>query len=277
MTFIEMIEIAFSYGFMTRAIIVGMMIGLASSFLGTFLVLKKFSMIGDGLAHVSFAAVAISLFFDQEPLLVLLPLVSLAAIVILRITETSHIQGDAAIGLLASFSIAFGTILASINGGFTVDLYSYLFGSILLLTQVDLWISILLAIVVLVVVNIWYQSFFMITHDETFARVQGVDTKKMNYILAILTAITIIVGIRALGVMLVSSLIIFPTVTSLQFQKGFRTTIILSAAISVFLVVVGLFTSFFFDFPSGSTIVLLNGFVFMIVYLWRRFSNGGMA
>lgn len=269
MTFIELLEVAFSYGFMTRALVVGIMIGLSSSFLGSFLVLKKYSMIGDGLAHVSFAAVAIALFFQQAPLIILIPLVSLAAILILHLSKTSNIAGDAAIGLLASFSIAFGTVLASINGGFTVDLYSYLFGSILLLTKADLWLSIGLSVAVLGIVIRMYQSLFMITYDETFAKVQGVATNRMNYVLAVLTALTVIVGIRALGVMLISSLIIFPTVIALQFFKGFKATILIAATISVFLVIIGLFLSFYLDLPSGSTIVLLNGFVFVLVYIYN--------
>lgn len=277
MTIIDLIRASFEYGFMLRAVIVGVMIAVSSSFLGSFLVLKKYSLIGEGLAHVSFAAVAIALFFDTAPLFVSLPLVSLAAIFILRLSENSNITGDAAIGLLASFSVALATILASTGGGFTTDLYSYLFGSILLLTNVDVWISVILSGIVILVVVFNFHPLFMMTYDETFAKVRGIKTKRLNYLLAVLTAITVLIGIRSLGVMLISSLIIFPTVIALQFFRGFRQTILIAVSTSVVLMVFGLFTSFLFDLPTGSTIVILNGIVFFLVYLFNILTKRSVA
>lgn len=274
MSLVEVLEALFTYRFMINALIVGIMIGLSGAFLGSFLILKKYSMIGDGLAHVSFAAVAIALFFNQQPLVISLILVTIAAIFILRLSSSANIGGDAAIGLLSSFSIAFGTILVSIRGGFSVDLYSYLFGSILLLNNFDVYLSIILSLFVVVMVITNYKKLFMITYDETFAKTKGVSTTKINYLLAILTAITVTIGIRALGIMLISSLIIFPTVIALQFYQGFKRTIIIASISSVSLVVLGLIISLMLDLPSGSVIVVLNGLVFMAIYLRNRLVLG---
>ena len=258
---------AFKYQFIIKALIVGSLIALSSSVLGIFLVLKKFSMIGDGLAHVSFATVALALLLQSSPLIVSIPVVILASFLILKLNEKADLHGDAAIGLVSSFSVAFGVLLASISGGFNVDLFSYLFGSILVISEIDIVFSIILSIVVVVGLLLFYNALFAVTHDEEFAGVIGIDVKLMNRVIAILTSITIVLGIRVVGTMLISSMIIFPTVTALQLSRSFKQTILLSVLISVFCVIAGVLISFVFNLPSGATIVMLNAICFAIFFI----------
>ncbi|MEA4821102.1 MAG: metal ABC transporter permease, partial [Erysipelotrichales bacterium] len=268
--FISLIIKAFEYGLLTKAIVVGIAIAISSSFLGSFLVLKRYSMMGDGLAHVSFAALAIALLFNASPLYVSIPIVSFAAIIILLMNEKAQIHGDAAIGLISSFSIALGTIIVTLSTGFNVDLFSYLFGNILLVTKTDMWISIITTVIVIGSVLLFYNELFALTYDEEYAKVLQIKTRRLNYLLAILTAIVIVVGIRAVGTMLISSLIIFPTVTAMQFSLGFKKTILFATIISVLLIVIGILLSFLLNLPTGSTIVMLNGILLFIVFVGKK-------
>jgi|AntRauTorcE11898_2_1112593.scaffolds.fasta_scaffold00069_28 zinc transport system permease protein len=262
MEWLELLRLSFVYGFMWRALVVGVAVALSSSLIGSFLVLNKFSMIGHGLSHVAFAAIAIGLFTNQAPLLYAVPIVVIVSVFILKLNNTANLQGDAAIGLTASFSIALGTALASIGDGFNVNLFSYLFGSILTIKQVDVILAITFSIIVSAVVWFFYHDLFSMTYDEEYASVSGVKTKRLNTLLAVLTGLTIVIGIRAIGTMLISALIIFPPIIVMQFTKNFKRTVLASAILSIVLVVTGLLSSFVFDLPSGSTIVLISGFVF---------------
>lgn len=262
----EMIKEALSYSFMQRAIIVGVFIALSSALLGIFLVLKKYSMIGDGLAHVSFATVAIALFLGTSPLLISIPIVILSSIFIMQLNEKAGLHGDAAIGLVSSFSVALGVLISSVAGGFNIDLFSYLFGSILAIKDSDMYLSIVLAGFVIALVVFFYNDLFAVTHDEEFASVIGIRTKLMNYLIATLASITIVLGIRVVGTMLISSMIVFPTVTALQVSRSFKSTIVISALISVAAVIIGVLTSYVLNFPSGATIVMVNAFVFIVFF-----------
>ncbi|WP_206363839.1 metal ABC transporter permease [Gudongella oleilytica] len=262
----ELIKEALSYSFMQRAIIVGIFIALSSALLGIFLVLKKYSMIGDGLAHVSFATVAIALFFGTSPLLVSIPIVILSSIFIMQLNEKAGLHGDAAIGLVSSFSVALGVLISSVAGGFNIDLFSYLFGSILAITDSDMYLSIVLAGFVIALVVFFYNDLFAVTHDEEFASVIGIRTKLMNYLIATLASITIVLGIRVVGTMLISSMIVFPTVTALQVSRSFKSTIVISALISVAAVIIGVLASYVLNFPSGATIVMVNALVFIVFF-----------
>lgn len=268
--FFMLVTEIFKYSFMMKAVIVGMLIALCCALLGVFLVLKKYSLIGDGLAHVSFASVAVALLLSASPLIVSIPIVTAASILILKLNEKAEIHGDAAIGLVSATSVAAGVLIASLARGFNVDLFSYLFGSILIISDVDVIITAILAVLVIGIIFIFYNSFFAITFDEEFSSVIGLKTKTMNYIISILTSMTIVIGIRIVGTMLISSLVIFPTITALQISKGFKSTMIISAAIALFSVVVGIFVSFIFDLPSGATIVLINAVCFAGSFGFKR-------
>jgi zinc transport system permease protein len=268
---IDLIREAMSLSFMQRAMIVGTAIALSSALLGIFLVLKKYSMIGDGLAHVSFATVAIALLLGASPLLVSIPIVTVASIFIMQLNEKAGIHGDAAIGLVSSFSVALGVLISSVAGGFNVDLFSYLFGSILAIKEMDMYLSIVLAGFIISLIILFYHDLFAVTHDEAFASVIGIGTKRMNYLIATLTSITIVLGIRVVGTMLISSMIVFPTVTALQISRSFKSTIIISAMVSIVAVTTGVLGSYVFNFPSGASIVMVNAFLFLLFLGMKRF------
>ncbi|HBQ63741.1 MAG TPA: ABC transporter [Clostridiales bacterium] len=261
---------ALRYDFIRKALLAGSLIGICCSFLGIFLVLRKYSLIGDGLAHVSFATVAIALLLSASPLLVTIPVTVLASFFILKLNEKAELHGDAAIGLVSSTAVALGVLLASLGKGFNVDLMSYLFGSILVIRQEDVVISAVLSLVVIFMVLYNFNSLFALTYDEEFARVLGLGAGRMNILLAVLTSITISLGIRIVGTMLISSLIIFPTVTALQFSRGFKGTLLLSACFSVACILLGVFISYILNFPTGAVIVLLNCGCFLLAFGLRR-------
>lgn len=252
----------FSYTFLQRALIVGLLISVSSSFLGIFLVLRKYSMIGDGLAHVSFATVALALLLNQSPLLISIPIVSLSSLLILKLSEENRIGGDAAIGLISSTAVAIGVMISSVSSGFSVDLYSYVFGSILIISEMDVYFSLVLSIIIVGTALYFYQDLFAMTYDMDYAKVSGRKTKQLNQIISFLTSITIVLGIRVVGTMLISSLIIFPTVSALRLSNSFKSTILWAVIISSFSVVMGLIISISFDLPTGSSIVLINALVF---------------
>lgn len=258
--------------FIIKALIVGILVAVCSSFLGIFLVLKRYSMIGDGLAHVSFGTIAIALLLGITPIYVSIPLVILSSFLILKLNEKADIHADAAIGLVASFSVATGVMIGTLAKGFNVDLSSYLFGSILFVTNLDVYLSIILSVIVIFTVIFLYNSFFALTFDEEFSKVMGLNTKALNYILSVLISITIVIGIRVVGTMLISSLVIFPTVTALQVAKGFKQTMVISLIVSILSVILGIFSSIIFDFPPGPTIVFINGLLFIGFYLRKIFS-----
>lgn len=270
---LDLILEALQYDFIRRAIIVGILIATSASFLGMFLVLKKQSMIGDGLAHVSFATVAIALLLNQSPTLISIPLVILASFFILKLNEKAGLHGDAAIGLVSSFAVALGVLLASMAKGFNVDLFSYLFGSILVISNLDVVLSLLLSLVVILLVLIFYHDLFAVTYDEEFAQVVGIKTKHMNYLISILTSVTIVLGIRVVGTMLISSLIIFPTVTALLTSRGFKITLLISLLVSTTSVLLGTLASYVFDLPTGATIVMINGVFFALFFTINMLSK----
>lgn len=267
---ISLITEALQYSFIQRAIIAGSLIAISCSFLGIFLVLNKYSMIGDGLAHVSFATIAIAMLLGKSPLLVSIPLVILSSFVILKLNERADIHGDAAIALISSLSVAIGVLISSVSNGFNVDLFSYLFGSILIIGKTDVIMSVILSIAVILVTILNYNSLFAVTYDEEFAKVNGLQPKKLNYMILILTSITVVLGIRIVGTMLISSLIIFPTITALQLSKGFKATIAISSVISVVSVIIGTFISYIFDFPTGASIVIVNSIFFILSFILNK-------
>lgn len=258
------------YDFMIRALIAGTLIGLCGALLGVFLVLKHYSMIGDGLAHVSFASVAVALALGAAPLLFSLPLVLGASLLIMRLSEKNELHADAAIGLVSSFSVAVGIFLSSLGGGFGVDLNSYLFGSILVIQGWEVALSAVLGIVVVGALLFFHRELIALTYDEDYAKTLGLKTRSLNQLLALLTSVTILLGIRVVGTLLISSMIIFPAITALQLRRGFRVTLLISVVFSLICVLGGILLSFVLNTPTGSTIVLLNGLLFALVYIGLR-------
>lgn len=266
----ELLIKAFEYNFIRDALLVGVLVAISCSMLGTFLVLRKLSLIGDGLAHVSFAGVAIAMLTAQSPLVIGIPLVTGASLLILKLHEKTNIHGDAAIGLVSSMAIAIGVMISSLSGGYNVDLFSYLFGSLLVISQADLILSVVLAVSVVVAIIWLYPKLFAMTYDEEYAKIIGINVKHMNYLLSVLTAVTIALGIRIVGTMLISSMIIFPAITALQLTSSFKSTLAIAVMTAVSSVIIGVLASFVFNLPSGATIVLINGLFFGVAYLYRK-------
>jgi len=267
---VAQINQALSFGFIQRAVIGGGFVALTCALLGVFLVLKRFSLIGDGIAHVGFAAVALALFLHQAPLAFAVPVVAAASLLILELSERTGTFADASIGIVSSVAIAVGVMLASLAQGFNVDLFSYLFGNILAVSASEVRIAAVLSGVILVAVTTMYHDLFAITFDEELARASGVRTRLINRILVVMTAVTVVLGIRLVGTMLVSSLIVLPAASALQLVRGFRAALLASAVIGVGSVLGGVLVSYLFNLPTGASIVLLNFTAFMVASVMSR-------
>lgn len=260
-TVIEML----SYPFMTRAFLVGSLVALCSALLGVSLVLKRYSMIGDGLSHVGFGAMAIAAAMNAAPLTVAIPVVIVAAILLLRISGNAKIKGDAAIALISTTSLAVGVMVISLTTGMNTDVYNYMFGSILAMSAEDVKLSLVLSVFVLILFIVFYHKIFAITFDETFARATGVKARVYNTLIAVLTAVTIVLGMRMMGALLISSLIIFPALTSMRVCRTFKSVIINAAVISVVCLIAGVTLSYVAATPAGASVVLAN-LVMMVLY-----------
>ena len=260
-TVIEML----SYPFMTRAFLVGSLVALCSALLGVSLVLKRYSMIGDGLSHVGFGAMAIAAAMNAAPLTIAIPVVIVAAILLLRISGNAKIKGDAAIALISTTSLAVGVMVISLTTGMNTDVYNYMFGSILAMSAEDVKLSLVLSVFVLILFIVFYHKIFAITFDETFARATGVKAGVYNTLIAVLTAVTIVLGMRMMGALLISSLIIFPALTSMRVCRTFKSVIINAAIVSVVCLIAGVTLSYVAATPAGASVVLAN-LVMMVLY-----------
>jgi len=256
----------FSFTFLIRAFIVGLLVSLCASLLGISLVMKRFSMIGDGLSHVGFGSLAIATAMNAAPLLVSIPVVIAAAFLLLRLSENSKIKGDAAIALISTSSLAIGVVIISLTTGMNTDVCNFMFGSILAMNKNDVYLSVVLSATVLVLFIFFYHKLFAITFDETFAKAGGVNTGMYNMLIALLTALTIVLGMRMMGALLISSLIIFPALTSMRIFKRFRTVTICSAIVAVFCFFVGIVISYFYATPAGASVVMMNIFTFLLFW-----------
>lgn len=261
---IDILTEMLSYDFMLRAVLVGGFVSLAAALLGVTLVLKRYSMIGDGLSHIGFGALSVALALNLAPLTVSVPACILAAFFLLKISESSKIKADAAIALISSSSLAIGVIATSLSSGLSVDVYSYMFGSILSMSESDVYISIALCIIVAAVFVICYHKIFAITFDCDFAKATGVKTNIYNMLIAMLTALTIVVGMRIMGTMLISSLIIFPALTSMRIFKSFKSVVISSAIVSVSCFFIGTLLAYMLSVPTGASVVIVNLCMFLI-------------
>ena len=248
----------FTYPFIVRAFVVGVLVSLCAALLGVPLVLKRYSMIGDGLSHVSFGALSVALACGWAPLPVSIPVVIVAALGLLRMTERSRMGADAAIAVVSASSLAVGVIVTSLTTGMTTDVDSYMFGSILALSRADVALSIGVSAAVLVLFGLFYHQLFAITFDESFSRATGLKVDTCNTLLAILTALTIVLGMRMMGAMLISSLVIFPALSAMRMFKSFRSVTICAAVLSVFCALLGILASILAGTPVGSTIVAVQ-------------------
>ena len=264
-----------TYPFMQRAFVAGILISICASLLGVSLVLKRYSMIGDGLSHVGFGALAVASALHLAPLLVAIPVVILAAFVLLRLSENGKLKGDAAVAMFSTGALAIGVMVVSVTSGMNTDLNSYLFGSILAMSRSDVVLSVILAAVVLALYLLFYNQLFAVTFDPVFARATGVKTGFFNVLLAVLTAVTVVLGMRMMGALLISSLIIFPALTSMRVCKTFRSVIINSAVISVVCLAAGITVSYVWATPAGASVVMANITALLIYSLIGLIRNKG--
>lgn len=260
----------FSYPFMVRAFLVGTLIALCSSLLGVSLVLKRYSMIGDGLSHVGFGALAVAKVFNISPLGLCIPIVTLSSVLLLRLKSSSKIKGDAATALISTFALAVGVMIISITTGMNTDVCNYLFGSILSMSRADVTLSIIISIAVIVMFIYFYNRIFAVTFDETFASATGTRTQIYNLLIAILTSLVIVIGMRMIGSLLISSLIVIPATSAMRVCKKFRSVVILSTVISVICLWCGLLISYHAAFPTGASIVCCDFIVFVVLTVYSK-------
>ena len=252
----SMISEMLSYPFVVRALVGGILVSLCCALLGVSLVLKRYSMIGDGLSHVSFGALSIAVAAGWSPLKVSIPL--------LRITEHGKVKSDAAIAMISASSLAVGIIVTSLTTGMTTDVSSYMFGSILAMSREDVILSAVLSIIVLCLFVFCYNKLFAVTFDENFAKATGVNVELYNVLIAVLTAVTIVLGMRMMGAMLISSLIIFPALTAMRIFKSFRGVVICSGVLAVVCFLFGIIFSYGCSTPAGASVVLVNLAAFIV-------------
>ena len=270
---LEMLSVYFSYPFVRYAMIVGVLIALSSSLLGVSLVLKRFSFIGDGLSHVAFGAMAVATMLDvTHDTAVVLPVTVLAAVLLLRTGQNAKLKGDAVIAMISVGALALGYLflnLFSKSANLTGDVCSTLFGStaILTLSKTDVWLCIIMSVLVILIFTVCYHHIFAVTFDETFARATGMRTGFYNLLIAVVTALVIVLGMKLAGSLLISALIIFPALSAMRMFKSFGAVIATSAVISVLCSGSGILLSILASTPVGATIVCMDMAVFAICSL----------
>lgn len=270
MTYLVNLLEAFDYAFMRNAFVGGILISLCAGLLGVYLVLKRFSMIGDGLSHVGFGALAIGAAAGVAPLKIAIPVVIVSAVFLLRLNDNSRLKGDSAIALVSTGALAVGVMAASLNGGTNIDLNNYMFGSILAMKSSYVAVCLVMTAVIVLMYFLLYNRIFAVTFDETFSKATGTNTGAYTTVIAILTAITVVVGMQMMGALLMSSFIIFPALSAMRVCKSFRGTLVVSALLSVVSFVTGLFISFTFDTPAGATVVVTDIVIFALFSMAGR-------
>jgi zinc transport system permease protein len=260
----------FSYTFIIYALIAGSLIALCSSLLGVPLVLKRYSMIGDGLSHVAFGSMAIAMALNASPLMISIPITVLSAFLLLRVSSNSNIKGDSSVALISTSSMALGILITSMTSGLNTDVTSFLFGSILSIGKTDVIISIVLAIFVIGFFVIFYNSIFSVTFDENFSNATGIKSSVFNSLIAVLTALTVVIGMRLMGAMMISSLIIFPSLSAMRIFKSYKSVTLCAIFTSIICFFIGIVLSFILSSPAGATIVVVNLVIFVIFALIEK-------
>lgn len=259
-----------TYGFLQRALVAGVFIGIACAVLGVFLILRKDAMIGHGLSHVTFAGVALGLLVGRMPLLVALAFSIIAALGLVKLRTRAGLHGDTAIAILSSGGLALGIILVSVARTTNAGLLAYLFGEILAIEKAEVWLAVLLAAAVLLAVLGFYHKFLFATFDRESARAAGVKVGQLDMLLMVLTAVTIVLGMKVVGILLVAALIVIPAAAGLQVAASFRTAVRASTAVAVFSVGAGLGLSLALNIPASAAIVILCFLAFALFSLGKK-------
>jgi len=265
------------FGFIQRALISGIAVAVSCSVIGLFLVLRRQSLYGDALSHVAFGGIAIGLFTNIYPLWTAFAVSILASIGITKLRESTKISGDSAVAVLLSAGLAIGVVLIGLSGGFSLDLYSFLFGSILLISNNDQMTILVLSLIVLTIMYKMSRKLMYIAFDEEQAKVGGIDVTKINYLFIVLASVTVISSVRLVGVLLISSLIVIPNLTAMMFGKGFKKTLLISISTASLSVIAGIMISYVMNLAPGGTIVIISVGIFLAVVslkYWIRAIKG---
>ena len=253
-----MILEALSYGFMQKALIAGIAVGLICSFMGTFLVLRRYSLFGDGIAHVAFGGISVGLFLGVFPLWTAFIVSIFGGLGLQKLRQSTKISGDAAVAVVLVSGLAVGVILVSSSGGFSVDLFSFLFGSILLISNEDTIMILAISSGIIATLVVLQKQFLHLTFNEEQAKLVGLRTTLLNYAFVILASITVVTSMRLVGILLISALIVIPNITAMMFGKGFKKTVCISMGISVISVIGGILLSYFLNLAPSGTIVIIT-------------------
>lgn len=267
MTIIEKLQMYFQFDFVRRAFVVGILVALCAALLGVILVLKRFSFIGDGLSHVAFGAMAVAgVVGVTNEMVIVMPVTIACAVILLCSSENSKIKGDAAVALISVSALALGYLVLNVfssvtnSSNISGDVCSALFGStsILTLSKAEVWLCAGLAVAVIVMYVVFYNKIFAMTFDQNFARATGTKVKTYNAIVAVITAVIIVLAMNLVGSLLISALVIFPSLSAMRVFKSFLSVTVCSAVVSVVCAVLGLLTAILFGTPIGSTIVAVD-------------------
>jgi len=262
------------YEFFRDAIFIGITLALSAALLSPFLVLNQQAMISDGLAHVSFAGIILGVILSSEPLWIALPFVMLASLLIKYLSTHKQMNGDAAIGLVSSLSFAIGLILVKKSPGFSISIESMLVGNIFTASQMELILSIVITLVISLFIILFYRPLLMMTYDENYAKFSKVKVQLLGYVLSGLTAFFIVIGVRTIGTLLISALVVFPSIISSQWTKSFKNTLLIGLASSLFITIFGIFIAHPLEIPVGSTIVVVYTVILLssilIKFILRR-------
>ena len=259
-----------TYGFLQRALLAGILIGQACAVLGVFLLLRKDAMIGHGLSHITFAGVSLAFLLHLLPLPVAMVFSVLAALGILKLKESAGLYGDTAIAIISSVGMAVGIILATLARSFSVSLLNYLFGEILAIEPMEVWLSLVLAALCLAAILGSYRSLLFSTFDREAAAVAGIPVRRLDALVTVLTAVTIVLGMKVVGILLVSALIVIPAASGLQLASSFRAAVAFASGVSFLSVTGGLVAAYILDLPASGTIVLAAFALFGISFGIRR-------
>ncbi len=259
----------FHYGFIVRAFIAGIIVAITAPLIGTFLVAKRHAMFADTLAHVSLAGITLGIVIGVNPVLTAL-LVAVVSALLIEELRRKNLSGETALSLFLSGGLALAVVLIGFKRGFNVDIFSYLFGSIATVSESDLFIIGILGIVTVLTVKMLYKELLYTVFNEEMARVSGMSTHMLNFVLTTLTAVVVVASIRIVGVLLIGALMVIPVVTASLISKSFKQTLLLSVVLSLCVVITGLFASYYFNVPAGGSIVLLALGVFGLVSINKK-------
>ena len=272
-----MLEVILNYSFMQRALAAGLLIGLIAPIIGVFLVMRRMSLIADALSHITLTGIAAGMLWNKyNPALIISPVLSgmtmamVGALLIEQVRKLYRFYQELAIPIILAAGIGLGVVLISLADGFNSDLFGYLFGSLVAVSQMDLYLILLITVLVLTFVAVFYRQMFYISFDEEAAQIAGVETRLINFIFIIMVAAVIAVGMRVVGVLLISSMVTLPVAASMQVARSFRQTFIYAIIFAEIAIILGLILAYYLNWAAGGTIVLFAVLILVLAILFKK-------